>query len=500
MKRFHNYSLAIFSLLISVLSFSILAAPQPSLLSALPASLSGEGDQLNINLSDKTEIEREYIKYFYLRGERDSDLLLSTIDRLHHSVRELTNITSELEKMSDEANFQPVPINDFLGRIRAYKQEAALFMDDVETLEHYPTLRDDVTITVDSQVDLRPLADHYRMTVSNLNHRTAALPFNIILPNGIFHQQTGIDNSQLKGMTLFTSQQIADMKRNVMQLRAMRTEDKRVIDEGINRFTKNALETYVDSFGRSDRYRTGHDDEGRARAKDMLIEAFWARSYIRATYGIQIGAIPVEYSKRIFNLDFYLSDMTIGANPTYDQNKLTHYANLAKEALTTFEQERAVSKKWASVSAWLTWVSGRGNEYDTKYFILALIKKDIEEELALSRSGGLRVVRNGYRRHYLATDQERRIFEGKARQVFGHYPDSHIADNDTIDEDIDDEDIEEDVAMIEAGTLKGSIALSINALENQENRLEEAKKLQGVIDLLSRDNSTALRRKKRQAF
>ena len=443
-------------------------------------------DELNINLSNKTEIEKQYIQAFYLRGERDGDILLKTIDDLRRNLRDLSVIVSELQKVSDESILQPIPVREFLDSVRTFRQESNLFLEDVNNLEHFPTLRPDITADPGSQVDMLPLVHQYQSILRRLDSQVSELHFTIVLPNGMLHQQLGISSDKLKSMSLYTSDQIADMKRNVLQLRAMRTQDKRVIDEGINRFTKDAIETFIDTFGTSERYRTMSDPEGRTRAKEMLIDAFWARSYIRATYGIQIGCIPVEYDKRIFNLDYYLNDMTVGAAPIYDQNKLMRYANLAQEAMVTIEN--SASRKWSSVSSWITWVAGKSNEMDTKYFIIALIKKDIDEELAISRSGGLRKVRDGYRQHYLSSDMGRALYQTKARQVF------------SSSEELDDDDIESDVMMVEAGTLKGAVAMCINALENQENRLDEARKQQSVIDMLTKDNVISERRKRRRLF
>ncbi|WBA86767.1 hypothetical protein [Endozoicomonas sp. GU-1] len=452
----------------------------PPVISVTPEN----SDELTINLANKTEIEKQYIQAFYLRGERDGDILLKTINDLGRSLRDLTTVATELQKISDESILQPIPVREFLDHVRTFTQESNLFLQDVNNLEHFPTLRPDITADPDSEVDMLPLVHQYQSTLRRLDTQMSQLHFNIILPNGVLHQQLGISSDQLKSMSLYTAEQIADMKRNALQLRAMRTQDKRVIDEGINRFTKDAIETFIDTFGTSERYRTISDREGSKRAKDMLIDAFWARSYIRATYGIQIGCIPVEYDKRIFNLDYYLNDMTVGAAPIYDQNKLMRYANLAQEAMLTIEN--SASKKWLSVSSWVTWLGGKSNEMDTKYFIIALIKKDIDEELAISRSGGLRKVRDGYRQHYLSSDMARALYQAKAKQVFSSSE--------------DDDDIESDVMMVEAGTLKGAVAMCINALENQENRLDEARKLQSVVDMLTRDNVFADRRKRRQLF
>lgn len=456
------------------------AAQSPQMVNITPQQ---SGD-LNINLANKTDIEKQFIQAIYQRGERDGDILLSAIDRVSAGLRELSDTVAELHRASDESIIQPVAVNEFLTRVRSYRQESVLFLEDLNNLKFFPTLRPDITADADQQVDMLPLVQHYEEALQKLESRVGELPFTILLPNGLFHQQVGISSDQLKSMSLYSAEQISDMKRDIMQLRAMRTQDKRVIDEGINRFTKNAIETFIDTFGTSERYRTMSDQQGQQNAKEMLIDAFWARSYIRATYGIQIGCIPVEYDKRIFNLDYYLNDMAVGAAPIYDQNKLMHYANLAQEAMLTVTS--SASRQWTSVNSWISWIAGKSNEMDTKYFIIALMKKDIDEELALSRTGGLKKVRNGYRQHYLGSDNLQALYQEKARQVF------HPGD--------DDEDIESDVMVVEAGTLKGSIAMCINALENQENRLDEAKKLQSVVELLTKDNTVAQKRKKRQLF
>lgn len=456
------------------------AAQPPQMVNITPQ----QGGDLNINLANKTDIEKQFIQAIYQRGERDGEILLSAIDRVSAGLRELSDTVAELHRASDESIIQPIAVNEFLTRVRSYRQESVLFLEDLNNLKFFPTLRPDITADADQQVDMLPLVQHYEEALQKLESRVGELPFTILLPNGLFHQQVGISSDQLKSMSLYSAEQISDMKRDIMQLRAMRTQDKRVIDEGINRFTKNAIETFIDTFGTSERYRTMSDQQGQQNAKEMLIDAFWARSYIRATYGIQIGCIPVEYDKRIFNLDYYLNDMAVGAAPIYDQNKLMHYANLAQEAMLTVTS--SASRQWTSVNSWISWIAGKSNEMDTKYFIIALMKKDIDEELALSRTGGLKKVRNGYRQHYLGSDNLQALYQEKARQVF------HPGDG--------DDDIESDVMVVEAGTLKGSIAMCINALENQENRLDEAKKLQSVVELLTKDNTVAQKRKKRQLF
>ena len=99
----------------------------------------------------------------------------------------------------------------------------------------------------------------------------------------------------------------------------------------------------------------------------MLLDAFWARSYLRSVFGIKIGSIPVEYNKRLFNIDHFISNMRVpSADAVYDVNQLTNYANQATEAFATVGS--SASRKWTSASAWLSWLSGKSNEMDAKFF------------------------------------------------------------------------------------------------------------------------------------
>ena len=102
--------------------------------------------------------------------------------------------------------------------------------------------------------------------------------------------------------------------------------------ESINAFTRTALETYIDVFGTSDKFRNSSDSEGRRKAAEALHDVFWARFYIRAVYGIKIGSIPVIYNKRIFNIDYLISNVKVGLIPLREESHLREALNQATES------------------------------------------------------------------------------------------------------------------------------------------------------------------------
>ena len=117
------------------------------------------------------------------------------------------------------------------------------------------------------------------------------------------------------------------------------------------------------------------------------------------------------------------------------------------------------------------------------------MKKDLDEEIMLSQPGGLKKVRAAYKQQYLSDKVVRLIFEQKAKDTFSF---------DTDDDD--DDDIEADVGMVDSHTLKGYLAQTMYALKNQEERLERAKRLQKQLNEVTKGNSVAKRRKKRELF
>ncbi|AMO57698.1 hypothetical protein GZ77_13650 [Endozoicomonas montiporae] len=282
-------------------------------------------------------------------------------------------------------------------------------------------------------------------------------------------------------MQLYTAEQINNMERKALMLEVMPARDIQVIDESINRFTKQALETYVDTFGTSERFRVGYDQEGRIKAAVALEEAFWVRSYIRSVYGIKIGSIPVEYPKYILNADYYLGSTTIGSHPIRKTSQLTDASNRAKEAEASLHDTNT-HYIGALLKHLTTMATGSSKETTAKKFIITLVKQDLDEELELSKPGGLRVVRENYRKRFYPTPTEKKYIKDR-EELFFYTPDS--------------DDIEADVGVVDSDTLRGVIKQCIASLEMMESRLNEARSLRMTIETLKSGNKATKNRIKR---
>ncbi len=189
---------------------------------------------------------------------------------------------------------------------------------------------------------------------------------------------------------------------------------------------------------------------------------------------------PVGYTKSIFNADYFLNDMTIGHIPVWSSADLTVARNRAREARASMKD---TSRSWAH---WLRdasiWLGGSQAQETAKKFVIELLQTDLDQELQLGTSGGLKRVREAYRQRFYTSDDQKTLYQAREDRVFG------LADAD---------DAEADVAYNDAGTLPGVIATCRNTLEQMEVRLEEADRLQRSLDAILGDSKTQQRRKKR---
>ena len=473
------------ALISAALSTSSYSAPLPQDASApkeaASPKLGDKADNWNIHLYDKSRLEAEYLGVLRDRDQRSYEYLFSALEALHGGFRELSEPLHTLQQLSDDSLTGRVSVQAFFAESRAFTKAVGFLEDRLTSLGLFPSLNQEAKAELSGKMDLEPLKVHYQQQLQRLNERVSLMRFRLTLPSGAIFEQVGLDAEKLRGMQLITADEINEMRKQVLKKKVMSTEDQNIIDHSINAFTRKALEDYVDVFGSSERYRTSSDKAGRVNAAAALRDAFWARFYIRANYGIKIGSIPVSYHKRIFNADYLLSNVGIGAVTVWDENNLVRALNLATEAQATLHSKGARTST-SMLRNFMVWIGGSKAAEASKQFIIGLVKMDLEQELALSKSGGLRKVRAAYREHFFTSEKEKDHYQKKANTVFGP---------------ADDDDLEADVNNIGPGTLKGAIELCVSVLEQMEVRLDEARKLQDSLELLGKDNAVAIKRKKR---
>ena len=437
---------------------------------------------LNIHYFDRSRLQAEYLSILQQRNQRAYETLYSALENLHAGFVAVGDTILALQGLADKGLTEPVPVQGFLAAVRRYDQDIVTLENRINSLMLSPSLLTDDLADLASRIDFVPLQQHYRGELDKLGHRIASIHFRLTLPSGAWHEQVGVDTSALRQMQLYSAEQITDMRRQVRDLKAMPTRERQVIDKSINTFTRLALETFIDVFGTSERFRTSYDPDGMQKAARTLAEVFWARSYIRSVYGIKIGSIPIHYQKRFFNIDYYLSAVTIGAVAIYAESQLVEAANAAREAIATLHDIDATFFS-AGLKHIQTWVTGRTKEIDAKRFMITLVWQDLDEELELGKPGGLKKIRASYRDRFYRNPEEKEEQKVREKLIFPAG---------------DTDDPEADLGMVDPGTLQGVIAQCLSSLDIMESRLYQARQLENTLEILVQGNTFVQNRKRRQ--
>ncbi len=452
----------------------------PSAESVVLMDTRAEAGNSTVRFFDESRLEAEFLSVLRQRDERAYEYLFSAMETLHQQLEGLSKTRMALRKLADKSLLSMVPAEDYLAEVRHYEEQMVLVADKITTLAMFPSLKQDKRAELSAGIQFDALEEHYRQQLDIIQRQVEGMQFRLKLPGESLHVQQGVNFDSLQGLQLLSAEKINEMQRSIVRKRFMSTREKNVIDQGINEFTEKALRTFIATFGTEERYRTSSDESGRKEAAEALAEAFWARFYIRATYGIKIGSIPVGYTKSIFNADYFLSDMTIGHIPVWSSPDLTVARNRAREARASMKD---TSRSWAH---WLRdasiWLGGSQAQETAKKFVIELLQTDLDQELQLGTSGGLKRVREAYRQRFYTSDDQKTLYQAREDRVFGS---------------ADADDAEADVAYNDAGTLPGVIATCRNTLEQMEVRLEEADRLQRSLDAILGDSKTQQRRKKR---
>ena len=350
----------------------------------------------------------------------------------------------------------------------------------------------------------KELKKNYEDQLNELENQMNALQFRLILPSGSVMTQQGLTYSNLKDMNLYSSDEINQMRNEMTSKRAFQTLGQQQIDQGLNKFTLQKMYQFVDAFGSSQRYRSQSNTDALKQAKEDLDETFWLRSHLRSVYGMKLGSFGIKYNKRWFNLDYLLgpNSMELLSQVIRNENDLMSMQDLAYNALETYTGKSAKVLKlstpfFARISSFKTFLQGSRQETSMNSYILKLMIADIEEEKMLGTGGGLRKIREHYRSRFLSTSEDKMYYENLKRNYFKEDP---LDDETNLDGEDYEDDIEADVEMVSNDALKGVIDSTQQVLENQEDRLFEARGIETTIKKLTQNNTVKRTRNRRHQF
>ncbi|OED50990.1 hypothetical protein ACH42_00375 [Endozoicomonas sp. (ex Bugula neritina AB1)] len=171
-----------------------------------------ENSKINISFFDNSRLKIEYLSVLQQRDQRAYEFLYSSMEALHGGLTDLSQLVYQLLLISDQSLTEPVAVQRFLGVVRTYEQALDLLKDQVYALALFPTLKADVREELSVGINFEPLKEHYLQQLNRLQTRFVDRRFHLSLPSGAIHLQLGLDTRALRGLQLFSAEQLNAMR------------------------------------------------------------------------------------------------------------------------------------------------------------------------------------------------------------------------------------------------------------------------------------------------
>jgi len=460
----------------------------------------GQAGDINLTSYDKNTLETLLVKHFQQNQKEDREYIQSLVREIEIH---MSNILQEayrsggLREMADKSlTSRRIDFVDYLAATRSFEKMLADTQLKIQGLLTIPSsLRGAQNVTVNGQVrteipaalkvDLTAVQNHYQAQLNKVFEGLNKMTFLLDI-NGITQQVKGI--SFRPDRIPFNAAEIKKMRdeaiRDLALIRAKVEEDV----NQFNLYTRRQLMASIRVFGKSQKYRLQLNQEGKDQNIQDLEELFWARSYMRAMYGEKLGTFAVDYTKRQLNWDFFATDNNLQFVGDFirSDEQLTEFQDKLTVALVTqTSRSREVLARETSlldrvVSA-ITWVKGEAPLAEINTVILKLMLGDIQEEMMLSKGGGLKAMRAQYRTRYYKDAASEAAVKARAQAYRGG----------------DSQDIESDNLSTDVTTMRGAFSAAAMALDGVIDQLEVATQKLKAIDELRAQSEAAQRVRQR---
>ncbi len=393
---------------------------------------------------DQGELEKYAAQIARERGDADRDYFLQSVQKINSQftdhVRSTILSSDGLKQMSNRAYKVPAEwtaADEYLSAIDRYNVSKTALLGTIASLKAYgeqalqaseSVLPDGTIVKIRGygQVNFEPIVQNYLSEISRIEETLKNLKLNLKLADGSElalppGSKRSLDPSITATAISIDPKTLADWRLQSQRLRRWSPgEDKPVIDAYTN-YARRMVGKLLTLYGTTERYRF-HSPEykaEKAKLENEVAEIFWSRSYIRARYGLQLGAIQTAYTKRIANLDVFFTKSEDLAK-FREENAWT--AEDLASARQNFRLALDVAKDrsilaetgegWGMINSTLqkanyffTWVGGKHELADSARVVLEMMAADLYEEMLVVQPGALAIVQSNYKSRYYINDE-----------------------------------------------------------------------------------------------
>ena len=461
---------------------------------------------------DKGRLQKEYLDQVFTRSKEDRDYFLATVRDIESEfkvfLRHAVFADDALKGMSDRAKAEArfFPAIDFLRAINRFQQARIALDTKIESLTAMAggALPSQIKIKADGSgledvphygnLDFGPIKAFYETRLDEITRLVANLPHGLILATG---SEYLIAEGSGKGLRLdvpglkLPAAKILELRKKIRDLRSWGPQAEDAIN-AYTLYTKRLVQKFIKTYGTTERWRSLGEGGRKERVEDTkrVAEAFWTRSYLRAVYGMPIGAIGIDYVTRPFHIDVITTTTAaLGAfrqEPVWEQDEMMEVAKSYRLALVRANQRAAkiLDGELGLIAAGenlITFLGGQRNLAQGLQMMLQLLAADLYEERLVQDADGIAKMAARYRSRYGLNDEDL-AFYSKLRKAY-------------------DPQSEEEKQGASIGTspesLNGKFQDTLVHMQTKEDELREAEVLQATVDAATGGNRWRDQRKKR---
>jgi hypothetical protein len=481
-------------------------AQAPKTIINTPADLKGiigmESGNYDFTNFDKTASMKILLDEINKRSQHDLQYFKSAVQHVNGLFKTLVEQTvygqNGLKKMSDRSRLQrPVGYQEFLDQVNRFEQQSIELRNAIGQFSTITSaFPSQVPVNVDGtpraipgygQVNFAQVSTWYNTQLDKITQYLADLPYAILLANKQVHL---IAEKSGKGLALdvpsfqYSAEEILKLKKQARELRVLPQDE---LEEYLEPYTlklKQMTQAFIKTYGTSERYRYDQKTED-LMAKEIknYIEYFYARSYIRAVFGMPIGAIGIRYNKSTFNLDVMFSSNTVSflEEVITDERDMIRAEQDYNNLLATMKGRTvAVFGKDVNfldrINTAFTWLKGKNRLAVANKMMFELLYNDFKEE-RLMYAGDLPGMKTMFTQRYKSSAEVDAYFKPLKAKY------EAIVNNDIAEESEDAWSA--GTNAMSSGAVMSYLSNAVAFLQTQETRLAQADELDKQIQQMT---------------
>jgi hypothetical protein len=444
---------------------------------------------------------------------KDREYIANTIKAINASIQSFINdnVKGGIAKMSDESQVPggSVDLKAFLAERRNFNSSVASINTLIQSLTAIPEVGaingrtitiqgDKVLIDGAVKADFSGIKAQWQKLINSIESSSEELKF-IVKHDAVgVVTQIGIKNLHEKLQNPFNAAELNKLRTQAANLRITPADTRRQINTTVNKMTTDSMRGAIDTYGRITKLRLTPQQEetNRAQALIALEKLMFSRSLIRIMYGIKTGTPIIRYDMKKFNWDFFSStnDLKFYSESALDENEQRRILTEVTAALTT-QEARTKDVFGGSVistfdvlsraSSAFNWLKGEKQFSRMNAVILNLLMADIREDLQLGQIGGLRGLKDMFKKRYYNTPENEKYYRQMKNDVVALLEPSLSAAS-------GDSDGYGDVGSADNGA-NGALKMAATAFQNQRANIEQADQIAEYEGKSKQKNNTGRR-------